>query len=159
MIKGFLTGILIIVMIAFAENAKAGSTMSSFSVSTNAIPVCIITKSPSTMDFGGYDPTSNVNNNNGAGSFGFKCAKGTAYKVYITGTRTMTSGTETLSFELYSDTGRTLVFPSTDASGISGAATSNGIEIMTNIYGSIPAGQDVTAGKTFAQTLTVTVDY
>jgi spore coat protein U-like protein len=157
--KRLLAGLLITMIIAFSENAIAGSAASSFSVSASAVPVCKITTSPATMDFGSYDPTSNVNNNSGAGSFGFKCAKGTAYKVYITGTRAMTSGSEALNFELYSDTGRSLVFPSTNASGLSGSAASNGIEIVTNIYGGIPAGQDVTAGKTFTQTMTVTVDY
>lgn len=146
--------------IALAEIASAGTATSSFTAQTNAIAVCRITTSASTINFGSYDPTSAVNNDNGTGSFGFRCTKGTVYKVYITpAARAMTSGAESLNFELYSDAGRASVFPSTNAAGISGSSTSNGVEIITNMYGRIPAGQDVTAGVTFTQTLTVTVDY
>jgi len=153
--------VLIAVMIvATAGAAMAVSATTSFTAQTNAIAVCKITTSASTIDFGNYDPTSSSNNDNGTGSFGFKCTKGTVYKVYITpSTRAMTSGAESLNFELYSDAGRTSVFPSTTAAGISGSAASNGIEITTNIYGRILAGQDVSAGNAFTQTLTATVDY
>lgn len=147
-------------IIALAEVAAAGSATTSFTAQTNVIAVCRITTSASTINFGNYDPTSPSNNDNGTGSFGFKCTKGTPYKVYITpAARVMTSGAESLSFELYSDSGRTSAFPSTNAAGISGSATSNGTEITTNIYGRILTGQDVTQGNTFTQTLTATVDY
>jgi spore coat protein U-like protein len=151
-------GVLILVL-AVSGIAVAGSSATSFGLQTNAIADCKITTPATNIDFGSYDPTVTNNNDNGTGGFGFKCTKGTAYKVYITGTRAMTSGAETLNFELYADAGRTSVFPNINAAGIAGSATSNAVEIITNIYGRIPAGQDVTAGKTFNQTLTVTVDY
>ena len=147
-------------MFAASGKAVAGSAASSFSAQTNAIAVCRITSAATTIDFGNYDPTDASPNDAAAGSFGFRCTKGTVYKIYITpGARTMISGSEGLNFELYSDAGRTSVFPGTNATGISGSSTSNGVEIMTNIYGRIPAGQDVTAGNTFTQTLTATIDY
>ncbi len=151
--------ILSVVIAAAGGEASAGTATTSFTVQTNTIAVCKITTAAATMDFGNYDPTATADNDNGLGSFGFKCTKGTAYKVYIAGGRTMAAGSESLSFEMYSDPGRSIIFPDTNAAGISGSASSNGIEIITNIYGRIPAGQDVTAGKTFTQTLTATVDY
>ena len=159
-LKKLMAVLVAIMIIASAGAVMAGSAATSFTAQTNAIAVCKITTSASTINFGDYDPTSSSNNDNGTGSFGFRCTKGTPYKVYITpAARAMTSGGETLSFELYSDAGRTSVFPNTNADGISGSSTSNGTEIITNIYGRIMAGQDVTAGNTFTQTLTATIDY
>ena len=157
--KMFILALAVTMVLAIAGSVMAGTATTSFTVQTNTIANCKITKAASTVDFGSYDPTSGTDNDTGAGSFGFKCTKGTTYKIYITGARAMTSGSETLNFELYSDSGRSAIFPSTNAAGISGNATSNGVEILTNIYGRIPKEQDVTASLTFNQTLIATVDY
>ncbi len=65
------------------------------------------------VSFGAYDPTSatdlDVN-----GDITFRCTKNTSYKTYMVDTRQMVGAVnaDNLDFELYSDAGRTTVFPS-----------------------------------------------
>jgi spore coat protein U-like protein len=108
------------------------------------------------LDFVTYDPTDPANDDDGVGDVTFRCTKGTPYDVYITGSRTMTDGTDTLNFEMYQEAARTNVWPSA-LPGVSGSAASNA-PITLGIYGRINALQDVQAG-TYTGTVTVTVEY
>ena len=128
---------------------------SNLGVSASVAASCRIL-SVSNIAFGAYDPTSPTNLD-AAGSMQFRCVKQTAYKAFIAGTRTMAgSGSDTISFQLYSDSGRTAAFPS-DHSGSAVTATSNAA-VDTSIYGRVPAQQDVGVDS-YSTTLTATVEY
>lgn len=107
--------------------------------------------------FGAYDPISatylDVN-----GDMTFRCTKNTPFKTYLVGTRQMVGAvySDNLNFELYSDSGRTTVYPS-DNSGSSSSAP-NFSPITSTIYGRIPALQDVSVDS-YTRTLTATVEY
>jgi len=107
--------------------------------------------------FGAYDTTSGTDLD-AVGDMTFKCVKDTSYKTYLVGTRQMVGAVEAnnLNFELYSDAGRTTVYPS-DNSGGSTLSFNNGLKIST-IYGRVPALQDVSV-DTYSRVLTATVEY
>jgi spore coat protein U-like protein len=90
------------------------------------------------------------------GSMVLRCVKGTSYKTYIAGTRTMTGSGNSLTFQLYSDSGRSSVFA---ASNTGSSVTATSIAPVTqSIYGRIDLGQDVPAAS-YSATLIVTVEY
>ncbi len=158
MIKKYLLSIVfsILLMLVFASVAAAQTDVTmNLGVSANVVASCRMS-SVSNVGFGTYDPTDSNNDDDGAGSMTFRCVKATAYKTFITGTREMSGTTDTLTFELYTDAGRTTVFPS-DNSGSSTNATSNA-PVTANIYGRIPALQDVGVDS-YSATLVATVEY
>lgn len=128
-----------------------------FPVTATAIGTCRITASPG-IAFGDYDAAVAKD---GSGTFAFWCTRGLGYKLYISGPRQMsgvTTPAEILPFELYSDVGRTAVFPSDNSSTLTGTGSGPAVTITQNVYGRIPANADVTA-QNYSTTLTATVDY
>jgi spore coat protein U-like protein len=112
----------------------------------------------SAVAFGAYDPTA-ASDLPGTGSLTLSCIEGTSYKMYISGTRKMagvTTATEKLNFDLYSDAGHSAEIP-TDNSGSS--TTSLGISSTPmTIYGLVTKAQDV-AIQSYSATLSATVEY
>jgi len=143
------------VVVLVSVNAMAATDTSNLT-STVVVPAVCTISSVTDLDFGTYDVTSATDDDDGAGDVSFRCTKGTVYDVYITGARTMTDGTDTLSFEMYTDAGRTAAWASS-APGSGGTAGSNA-PITLDIYGRITALQDVQAG-TYNGTVVVTVEY
>jgi len=133
----------------------AATDTSSLGASASVAASCSVS-SVTALDFGTYDPTSASNDDDGVGDLSFSCTKGTAWDVYITGARTMTDGTDTLNFEVYSEAGRSTVFPS--ASGTNNGTAADNNTITQNLYGRIAASQDVQVGS-YSGSVTVTVEY
>jgi spore coat protein U-like protein len=142
-------------VVLVSVNAMAATDTSNLTSTVIVQTICTIS-SVTNLDFGTYDPTSATNDDDGVGDVTFRCTKNTAYDVYITGARTMTDGTDTLNFEMYTDTPGGTVWPSA-LPGVSGTTADNS-PITQNIYGRIPALQDVEAG-TYNGTVVVTVEY
>jgi spore coat protein U-like protein len=145
--------ILVMQFITVSGWAFAQTATSNLTVTANVQPSCQITN-VGDISFGTYDPLS-ATPKDADGSITFRCVKGTSYKAYIVGTREMTGGVDTITFELYSDAGRSSVFES-DNSG--GSTTSTSINpIVQGIYGRIEPGQDVTVAS-YSTTLVATVE-
>jgi len=143
-------------LVLTAGAALAATATGNMNVSASVAANCRIT-GVTDITFGtAYDPTDPAANDSGSGDFTFRCTKNTAYGLYIAGTRTMTDGTDTLNFELYEDAGRTTVYDSASP-GNTATAASNG-PVTENVYGRIPALQDVGVGA-YAGSVTVTVEY
>jgi spore coat protein U-like protein len=141
-------------------------------------PTCAV--STPGVAFGNYNPTSTTAETT-IGSGNLLCTyTGTGFTATITlstgnsGTyanRTMTLGSQNLRYNLYLDTGYTMIFGN-GASGTyditvcypggtvtcTGATGQSGVTYSGTVYGLLPAGQNVTAG-TFTDTLVVTVTY
>jgi spore coat protein U-like protein len=123
---------------------------------------CTITTTD--LAFGDYDPL--ISNRSGAGSdldsqasITVACTAGAAPIVWIspgTAGRVMT-GAGNLSYELYSDAARSVVWPSTSGTAFS-FGTSSGDPQTRTVYGRIPRGQNVAVGA-YTQTVTVTVNF
>ena len=97
-----------------ALTAEATTTTTTFQVTASIAKNCLIS-SASNVAFGTYDPTSAVDAT-ASGSVVFRCTKGTTYTVDLStgagsyATRTMTNGTDTLNYNLYTTVGLTTVF-------------------------------------------------
>jgi spore coat protein U-like protein len=157
-VKKFVLAVMAVALLTMTGAAFAAPATTNLSVTANVQDACRISSNPGTVNFGTYDPTDTSDNIAGTTSFGYKCSKGTNYKVYITRNNVMTSsGSDTLTYDLYSNTGRTTVFPATAAAATQQQSTSNG-EVTVDIYGKIGAGQDVSS-DTYTESDTITVDY
>jgi spore coat protein U-like protein len=86
-----------------------------------------------------------------------RATTGMSYTVYIGNDRSMTDGTDTLNYELYSDVSRSSVWGSTLATG-EGYSSTNNAEATHLIYGRIAALQDVQAGG-YSDMVTITVEW
>jgi spore coat protein U-like protein len=75
-------------------------------------------------------------------------------------TRTLTSGTDTLSYNLYYDAGYSQVWGNGTGGSVEGSASikNNAPSASLAVYGAIAAGQDPAPGS-YADTILVTVNY
>jgi spore coat protein U-like protein len=130
-----------------------------------AAPGQACTISASGVDFGAYDPRSTTADD-GVGQVNLNCPTGTKTATVTISTgnsgsytvpRRMTSGTNNLNYNLFTNSNRTTIW----GNGSSGTGTmsvsSRGVFTLP-IYGRIPAGQNVRAG-TYSDTVTVTVTF
>lgn len=142
-----------------ASAVQAVTVSSNLVVSTTVPAACSFNVAPSAMSFAAYTGASNVD---ATSTMQITCSSGLSYTVFVTtstGTRAMNTavpGPTPLNYELYTDSGRTTVFPSTAAGAT--AQTGNGSGQALTIYGRIPSGQTVPIGA-YSQTVTVNVDY
>jgi spore coat protein U-like protein len=151
--------VMVVALLTMTGAAYAASpATATLSVTANVQDACRISTGPGTVDFGTYDPTDLTPNTVGQTSFGYKCSKGTDYKVYITRNNQMLmGGADPLDYDLYSDASRTISFPAAAADATQQTSLNNG-EVTVNIYGKIPEGQDVSAGV-HTEDDTITIEY
>ena len=155
---------------AFAATPSNGTDATKTLTVTASIANRCAIQANATLAFGAYDPTSGTALDASQAS-SFKCTKNSIFDIGFGGTvgaRTITDGTDTLSYELYSDTGRTTIWGNTQdtntvPSDDSADTTGNGISTLNTvqtrtIYGRITAGQDKNAGS-YSSTLTITIYY
>ena len=158
------TALLGIVVLGLAGLAFAGTTTGSLSVSATVGNNCQITNTPS-ITFGNYNPldTTPVDQQ---GTISLACTKGAvavialdtgANPTHATGTtRAMKdAATAYVSYELYSDSGRTTVWTST---GVTEPAAPSKTAVSYTVYGRIPAGQDQPANS-YSDTVGITVNF
>ena len=118
------------------------------------------------VGFGAYDVFSERPNNQGVGSIGIDCkgAGNTVFDVSLsTGqsqsyvTRTLRAGANLLNYNLYTSAGRTQVWG--DGSGASSVMqVQKNKPVALDIFGQIPAGQDVAVGS-YSDAIVVTVNF
>jgi len=144
-----------VTVVLVSVDAMAQTDTSNLTSTAVVVATCTIS-SVTNLDFGTYDTTVATDDDDGVGDARFRCTKGTAWDVYITGARTMTDGTDTLNFEMYQEVGRTTVWPAASV-GVTGTAANNGINTL-DIYGRITALQDVQVG-TYNGTVVVEVAF
>jgi spore coat protein U-like protein len=152
--KKTLTGFVILFIVISTEIVFAATATSNLTVSASVAASCRIT-SVGNIAFGTYDPLS-ATPNDAAGNVVFQCVKGTSYKTYITGTRSMTGASYTLPFQLYNEAGRTTVFASDNS--VSGTTSSSISPVTKDIYGRVAAGEDVGVAN-YTATLITVVEY
>ena len=143
--------------------AKAATASSTFTVKMTVNSSCVI-NSASTLNFGSQGViTANVDNTS---TLRVQCTNTTPYNIGLnagagTGAtvaaRKMTNGSATITYSLYSDSGRTTVWGNTVGTNTV-AATGNGASQSFTIYGRVPP-QTTPAAATYTDTITVTVTY
>jgi len=150
--------------LGLAGLACAGTITGSLGVSATVSNNCQITNTPS-IAFGNYNPldTTPVDQ---TGTISLACTKGAvavialdtgANPTHATGTtRAMKdAATDYVSYELYSDSGRTTVWTST---GVTEPAAPSKAAVNYTVYGRIPAGQDQPANS-YSDTVGITVNF
>lgn len=137
-------------MLTSASTADAGQSTANMTVTAEVAANCLITANP--LDFGSYDPvgTNAAADLDGSSNIDVTCTDGTSAKIVVDmGTsggsgRAMQNGAHQLDYELYSDSGRSIVWGAIEAEGRD--YTGTGLQEAVTIYGRIPAGQNVPAG-------------
>jgi len=150
-------------LLAFASLSLAATTTSNFTVQIALTASCSI-NSAAALDFGSQAILSaNVDQTS---TLAVQCSNTTPYNIGLdagTGagatvaTRKMTSGGNTVSYSLYSDSGRTTVWGNTVGTDTV-AATGNGSAQSYTVYGRV-AAQTTPAPGAYSDTVTVTVTY
>lgn len=145
-----------LVVTVYRKNTAVVLATGSLTITTIVIPSCSVTGTTA-VAFGVYDTLSVADNTSGAGNFTFQCGVATAYELYVGGVRQMNDGLGNLiNYEIYTDAGRTSVWPSSTPSTETG--TTGVAPITRDVFGRIFAGQDVPIGV-YSSTVTVTVTY
>jgi len=156
-------GVAVLPSLGAANLSHALTTTTTFGVQVTLTASCVI-NSAATLNFGStgvlvanVDQTSTVQ---------VQCTNSTPYNIGLdagTGSgatvaaRKMTSGGNTVTYSLYSDTGRTTVWGNTVGTDTV-AGTGNGAPQSYTVYGRVPS-QTTPAAATYTDTITVTVTY
>jgi spore coat protein U-like protein len=148
-----------------ADDAMAQSASANLAVSATVTNNCTISTLP--LSFGAYDPVvANASADlDGTGTVVVACTRGLAPTIGLGlgsnasgSTRRMTDGTNFLSYELYSDSGRTAVWGNASGSWfVASAAPSKAARNFT-VYGRVPSNQDVPGGS-YNDTVVATVNF
>lgn len=153
-----------------ASTTEAATATANLAVTASVASNCSI--STAAVAFGAYDPvTANASTAlDGTGTVSVSCTTGASTTVTLgegsnadTGStaaaplrRLKDSGTNYLSYALYSDTNRTTVWGNTGGTGV--AHTGTGSLTALTVYGQIPAGQNVPAAS-YSDTVVATVTF
>ena len=148
--------------------ASAATATNTFQVTATIISSCTV--SGTTLNFGNaINALSTPTPLDGTSTLSVTCTNTTPYTVSLNAganaggasnfsTRTMKSGTNTLGYQLYLDTGRSSVWGDGTASSATVAGTGTGNAQTLNIYGRIPSLASAVPGS-YTDTVTVTVTY
>ena len=148
-----------------ASPAVAGTQSSSLGVSATVAANCTI--STTALAFGSVD-TISASAVDGTGGVNIVCTNGSSWTASANagtgsgatlGTRRMTSGSNTLAYSLYTDSGRTTVWGDGSTGTSTIANTGTGTTQAFTIYGRVPAGQTSVPAGSYADTVSVTVTY
>jgi len=145
------------------EADASTTTTASMGVTASILPSCGVTALP--LVFGIYSPTQ-PGNTTAATTVAVTCTNGTPYNVGLNAgsgsgatvtTRILTSGSNTLTYSLYSDSGYSTLWGNTIGTNtVTGTGT--GLAQTINVYGSINALQAVPAGI-YTDSITVSLTY
>jgi spore coat protein U-like protein len=139
----------------------ADTATQNFQVTATVASSCQI-NSASELAFGTYDPLSSTDKE-ATNTISITCSTGTHYDVGLddglnsdAGARNMSDGSNNLNYEIYTDSGKTTPWNSTNL--VSGDATSSSTAIDLVGYGTLTAGQDVPEGS-YSDTIVATISY
>lgn len=144
-------------------NAQGQSKTATLKVSASIAPHCLITAAD--LAFGNYDPVgANATTPLDAQTtIELRCTAGVGFKLMVGmgqneagGGRRMAAGTNFLSYGLFDDAARTTAWRSFTYRTF--GATSSITPRLVQLYGRIPAGQDVAVGA-YADQVVLTVSY
>jgi spore coat protein U-like protein len=152
-------------LMSWAElHAQSQTVQTTFRVSARVEAVCQVTAVD--LDFGVYTGVQGGPVRVGSTQMQATCTPGTTYNVGLNeGTtagatinqRKMASGANTLNYQLYSDSARSVIWGNTVGTDtVTGVG--NGLAIDHTVYGSLPGGQAVPAGD-YADTITIRIYY
>jgi|CXWL01.1.fsa_nt_gi spore coat protein U-like protein len=152
-----------VIFATVAADASAATDSDTMAVTATVVASCNVNAND--LLFGNYDPVVAAPHD-GATTVEVTCTNGTGYVVALdkglgagatVGARKMTAGANTLTYSLYQNAGRTIVWGET--AGVNTVAgTGSGALQSLDVYGRAPANQTAPVGA-FSDTITVTVTY
>ena len=152
-------------MLGVSSPALAQTATANLNVTASVANRCTITTTA--VSFGAYDPVVDHATTplDGTGSVIVACTKGaTGTRIdlgqgsYYSGARRMQAGTEFLTYELYSNSGRTTVWSSGAGNGLSLTPAPSSAPRTFDVYGRVPAGQDVGVGS-YSDVVVATINF
>lgn len=144
------------------QSAEAATATDTFQVTASVTAACSVTAND--LNFGAYDPLS-ASPTDSSSSLSVTCTLSTPYRIGLDKgqgagatitNRKMTSGTQTLTYSLYQDAARDVVWGDTVPTSVSGIGTGNAQGYT--VYGRIPA-QQIVPPSTYTDTILVTVTF
>jgi len=149
--------------------AIAGSSTGTLTVNASVVAKCTVTAA--TLAFTNWDfVTYGAANDDASQALSFTCTKGSS-SVYVTAdvgansthatgtTRAMVSGSNYLSYELYTDSGYSTVWNTTNSGGHTFAPSfASSHSATATVYAQIPSGQDVPVGS-YSDSVTMTINF
>jgi spore coat protein U-like protein len=168
--RTLMTAVAAALAIGAVSSTDAATATQNLSLTASVTANCTI--STAVVAFGAYDPvvTNATTALNGTGTVSVTCTNGASTTVTLgqgsnaaTGStdaiparRLNDGGTNFLTYSLYSDTGRTVVWGNTV--GTSVAHTGTGLLTALTVYGAVTAGQNVPAGS-YSDTVLATITF
>jgi spore coat protein U-like protein len=153
------------VVLGMAAPAFAQTATANLNISATVNKTCTITTTP--VAFGAYDPvvTHATAPLDAQGTVVVTCTKGAGTRIdlglggnALGSVRRMAGATEFLTYELYQDSGHTIVWGSGATNGNTiGAAPSRAARTI-DVYGRVPGGQDV-AADSYTDTVVATINF
>lgn len=144
--------------------SMAATATGTLKATTSVTAKCVI-KSTTDVAFASVDPTTNANYD-GAGTIVTQCTKNTPQFLFVAPTvagalkMTSASTSDSITYGLYSDAGRSAAFPSA-AGGTKIAQL--GTPLTTNLYGRVVVASGVndavSAAADYTQALTATIEW
>jgi spore coat protein U-like protein len=155
-----------ILVIATATNcALAGTQTQTFNSSAKVNPQCNAVTAGA-MAFGTYVPDA-ATDQTASSTVSVSCTKTTPIQISLnkgtttgatTAARKLASGSDTLNYNLYSDSSRSSIWD--DASNkVAGTGAGLSTKLDFTVYGKIPSGQVDTVPGDYSDVVTVTVSY
>ena len=148
--------------------AQASTTGNTFQVQATVISSCTV--AGTSLNFGSsIDALATATPLDASSTLSVVCTNTTPYTVALNagsnaggasnfGARTMKSGSNTLGYQLYLDSGRSSVWGDGTASSSTSGGTGTGSTQSLTIYGRLPSLVNVVPGS-YTDTVTVTVSY
>jgi spore coat protein U-like protein len=168
--KSALATATVLAISTFAGTAHAGTATSNLPISATVSASCVIDAS-SGIAFGAYDPivTNKTLDLDVSGTIDTTCTNGSAATITLgqgiapaggstaaAPVRQMKSGTDILSYQLYSDAGHSTVWD--DVTGVS-APTGTGAAEPITVYGRVAQGQSTVPTGSYTDTVVATVTF
>jgi spore coat protein U-like protein len=159
-----LSGLTAGALLALAGGAQAATTGSAFEVTANVVAACTV--GATDMAFPDFDGSADLT---ATSTISVTCTNGHDYQIALDGgdapgstvaNRTLSNGTDSLAYNLYSDAGHTAIWGDTLADDVEGVGAGLTTAVDHTVYGQLLAApnQDVTTGL-YSSTITVTVTY
>lgn len=151
-------------MIAASSTAWASTATTTFNVTGTVIGACNVSAAP--LSFGTAIPSTIAANIDVSANMSVTCTNAAPYTVALDvgtgsgatfGSRKMTSGANTMTYSLYTNSGHTLVWGDGTSGSNLYSGTGSGSAQSIPVYGQIPP-QTVSAGS-YTDTITVTLTY
>ena len=144
-------------------SAFAATATTTFNVTATVTSSCSV--SATNVAFGSVAPLSSTTYT-AQGTISATCTNGTSYTLALSAgsgaytARTMSDGTDTLTYNLYTDTTYGTVWgDGTGATATVGPLTGTGSAVSTTVYGQMVMPQSTAGPGSYSDTITVTLSY